>query len=183
LKHIVDLVRAHFATQARVGELFFISEAASSWPWLHSFGQLLLNGLLLLPLLVLLSVLARRRIGKLRFYSLLVSGVLLFVGGLAHDVAEFAVAGAIVLLQLGGMIYLAEFLFRGHDLAFVFAYLAGVGFVHAFEWLQQPVTNLQISGGLLALLVAAALVVLALLGPIRRGSAANSMPRMKHLES
>jgi hypothetical protein len=164
LRQAVDLVRVHAPGPPRVRELFMIAEADSTWPWLYGYAELLQNGLFLLPLLALLAHLARHSLGKPRFYGLLALGLLLFVGGSARTMGEFVNAALILSLQVGGLIWISAYLFRGHDVAFVLAYVAGVGFVHGFNWLRQPLPSLQASGALLVLLVAGTLVLLVLRG-------------------
>lgn len=172
LKHAVDWVHVHGPGHAQVGDLFMISEAASAWPWLNGYAQLLQNGLLLLPLLALLVHVGRFWLGRWRFFALLALAVLLFAAGAARNLPDFANAAFATGLQLGGLVWLGAFVFRGNDLAFVLAYVAGVGFMHAIQWLQQPLRSLQISGAILALLVTATLAVL-----LGKGSPGNGTER------
>jgi hypothetical protein len=169
LRQAAAVVQAAGSAHLRVGDLFSLDAAASPLPWLDGACTLFLQGMLALSLFGLLAHLAQRAIGPTRFLLVLVAGVLLFAGGNATDVLEWGMSALLLTLRVGGLLWLTCFLYRGHDLAYLLTYLAGLGGLTVFEWLQQPEGGLRISAGLLGLVVAA--VVLWFLGRSPRRAA------------
>ncbi len=158
LRQAAAVVQAAGSAHLRVGDLFSLDAAASPLPWLDGACTLFLQGMLALSLFGLLAHLAQRAIGPTRFLLVLVAGVLLFAGGNATDVLEWGMSALLLTLRVGGLLWLTCFLYRGHDLAYLLTYLAGLGGLTVFEWLQQPEGGLRISAGLLGLLVAAVIL-------------------------